>query len=69
MKMHFVQTAQGVNGAPSIPKLYASCGIDISKCIEGRSINLATQVEFFKHIIFLDLDKAKPLREQEELPI
>ena len=37
---------QGVNGAPNVPKLYASCGIDISKCIEGGSMKLATQVDY-----------------------
>ena len=31
-----------VNGAPYVPKLYASSGIDISKCIEGRSMKLTT---------------------------
>ena len=28
-----VQPPQGVNGAPYVPKLYASSGKDISKCI------------------------------------
>ena len=27
-------------------KLYASSGKDISKCIEGRSMKLATQVDY-----------------------
>ena len=45
-----VQPPQGVNGAPNVPKLYASCGIDISKCIEGGSMKLATQVDYI--IIF-----------------
>ena len=29
-----------------IPKLYASSGKDISKCIEGGSMKLATQVDY-----------------------
>ena len=37
---------QGVNGAPYVPKLYASSGKDISKCIEGGSMKLATQVNY-----------------------
>ena len=37
---------QGVNGASNAPKLYASSGTDISKCIEGGSMKLATQVYF-----------------------
>ena len=37
---------QGVNGAPNVPKLYMSSGKDISKCIEGGNIKLATQVDF-----------------------
>ena len=39
-------TPQGVNGAPYILKLYASSGKDISKCIEGGSMKLATQVDY-----------------------
>ena len=35
----------GVNGAPHVPKLYASSGKDISKCIKGESMKLATQVD------------------------
>ena len=35
-----------VNGAPYVPQLYASSGKDISKCIEGGSIKLATQVYY-----------------------
>ena len=35
----------GVNGAPYVPKLYASSGKDISKCIKGGSMKLATQVD------------------------
>ena len=34
----FCATPQGVNGAPYVPKLYASSGKDISKCIEGGSM-------------------------------
>ena len=41
-----VQPLQGVNGAPYVPKLYASSGKDISKCIEGGSMKLATQVDY-----------------------
>ena len=37
---------QGVNGAPYVPKLYASSGKDISKCIEGGSMKLVTQVDY-----------------------
>ena len=37
---------QGVNGAPYVPKLYESSGIDISKCIEGGSIKLTTLVHY-----------------------
>ena len=36
---------QGVNGAPYVPKLYASSGIDISKCIEGGSMKFTTTVD------------------------
>ena len=39
-------TPQGVNGAPYVPKLYVSSGIDISKCIEGRSMKLTTLVDY-----------------------
>ena len=42
----FCATPQGVNGAPYVPKLYASSGKDISKCIEGGSMKLATQVDY-----------------------
>ena len=31
--------------APYVPKLYASRGKDMSKCIEGGSRKLATQVD------------------------
>ena len=41
-----VQPPQGVNGASYVPKLYASSGKDISKCIEGGSMKLATQVDY-----------------------
>ena len=37
---------QGVNGAPYVPKLYASSEKDISKCIEGGSMKLDTQVDY-----------------------
>ena len=37
---------QGVNGAPFVPKLYASSGIDISKCIEGGSMKFITLVDY-----------------------
>ena len=43
---NFVQPRQGVNGVPYVPKLYASSGKDISKCIEGGSMKLATQVDY-----------------------
>ena len=36
---------QGVNGVSNVSKLYASSGLDISKCIEGGSMKLATQVD------------------------
>ena len=39
-------TPGGVNGAPYVPKLYASSGKDISKCIEGGSMKLATHVDY-----------------------
>ena len=39
-------TPQGVNGASYVPKLYASSGKDISKCIEGENMKLATQVDY-----------------------
>ena len=47
---------QGVNAAPNDPKLYTSSGKDISKCIEGGSMKLATQVDFillylYSHIV------------------
>ena len=34
------------DGAPYVPKLYASSEKDISKCIEGGSMKLATQVDY-----------------------
>ena len=43
---NFVQPPQGFNGALYVPKLYASSGKDISKCIEGGSMKLATQVDY-----------------------
>ena len=36
----------GVNGAPYDPKLYASSGIDISKCIRGGSMKFTTLVDY-----------------------
>ena len=36
---------EGVNGAPYVPKLYASSGIDILKCIEGGSMKFTTLVD------------------------
>ena len=38
---------QGVNDARYVPKLYASSGIAISKCIEGGSMKLATLVDYY----------------------
>ena len=35
-----------VNGAPYVPKLYASSGKDISKCNKGGTMKLATQVDY-----------------------
>ena len=37
---------QGVNGAPFVPKVYASGKIDILKCIEDVSRKLATLVDY-----------------------
>ena len=37
---------QGVNGAPYVPKLYASSGKDISKCIEGGSMKFTILVDY-----------------------
>ena len=37
---------QGVNGAPYVPKFYASSGKYISTCIEGGTMKLATQVDY-----------------------
>ena len=34
------------NGAPYVPKLYASSGKDISKCIDGGSMKLTTLVDY-----------------------
>ena len=39
IQTNFVQPTQEVNDAPYVPKLYASSGKDISKCIEGGSMN------------------------------
>ena len=41
-----IQKMYGVNGAPYVPKLYASSEKDISKCIEGGSMKLATQIDY-----------------------
>ena len=38
---------------PRGSKLYASCGIDISKCIEGGSMKLATQVDYIYIYIYV----------------
>ena len=38
-------TPEGVNGVLYVPKLYASSGKDISKCIEGGSMTLTTLVD------------------------
>ena len=35
-----------VQPTPYVPKLYSSRGKDISKCIEGESMKLATQVYY-----------------------
>ena len=43
-KIKICATPQGC--APNVSKLYASCGIDISKCIEGGSMKLATQGDY-----------------------
>ena len=32
-----------------VPKMYASSGIDISKCIEGGSMKLTTLVDYYIH--------------------
>ena len=37
---------QGANGAPYVPKVYASSGKDISKCIEGGGMKLTTLVDY-----------------------
>ena len=34
------------NGTPNLSKLYASDGIDISKCIEGGSMKLTTLEDY-----------------------
>ena len=39
-------SSQGVNGALYVPKLYASSGINISKCIEGGSMKFTTPVDY-----------------------
>ena len=45
-KLYVPPPPQGVNGAPYVPKLYASSGIDISKCIEGGSMKFTTLVDY-----------------------
>ena len=78
-------TPQGVNGAPNVPKLYASGGINFSKSIEGGSMKLTKLVDYiyvcavtnafpcneciFFNLIFFDLVKAKPIRYCIELPV
>ena len=42
---HLCGGLEGVNGM-YVPKLYASSGIDISKCIEGGSMKLTTLVDY-----------------------
>ena len=37
---------QGVNGAPYVPKFYASSEKDISKCIEGGSMKFTTLIDY-----------------------
>ena len=37
---------QGVNDASYVPKLYASSGIVISRCIEGGSMKVTTLVDY-----------------------
>ena len=51
---------QGVNGAPYVPKLYASSGIDISKCIEGGNRKFTTLVD---HIYVCAVTNAFPCNE------
>ena len=48
MQKNFVHppSPKWVNGAPYVPKLYASSGKHISKCIEGGSMKLATHVDY-----------------------
>ena len=41
---------QGVNGAPYVPILYASSGINISKCIEGGSMKFTTLVDYIIYV-------------------
>ena len=38
------------NGAHYVQKSYASSGIDISKCIEGRSMKLTTLVDYILYM-------------------
>ena len=43
---NFVQPPQGVNSAHYVPKVYASSGKVITKCIEGGNMKLATQIDY-----------------------
>ena len=56
-KIYVIPPPQGVNGAPYVPKLYASSGIDISKyicvCVCVRAVTNAfpcNECIFFKCI-------------------
>ena len=46
---------QAVNGTPKVPKLCASCGIYISKCIEGGSICNGSRRHFRVIIVFFKI--------------
>ena len=58
---------QVVNGAPYVTKLYASSGIDMSKCIESASMKFTTLVDYIYicvqsrmrviHVFFLNVFK------------
>ena len=39
-------TTQMVNDTPYVPKLYASRGLDFSKCIEGENKKLPTLLNY-----------------------
>ena len=45
-KKKLCTTPQGVKGSLNVPKLYTSCGIDISQCTQGGSMILVTQVDY-----------------------